>query len=275
MLSDRLALAILIVPLAAGVISLGGIAYLAAIIVLVVLAAQEYVRLFQQAGHRPARVIVPIGAALLVTSQFRPDARLFGLILTAGVVAALAWHQADFERGQAASGTDLTVTIGGLLYLGWMGSFFVQVRNLDHGLWWTAAIMASVAMADSGAYIVGRRWGRHKMAPRLSPNKTWEGFAGGVAFAVTAGLLLGYLIQALPVPDGPFSPLSGAALGLVVSLVAPIGDLGISMLKRQTGVKDTGTLLSSHGGVLDRIDSWLIAMPVGYYVALAILALWA
>jgi phosphatidate cytidylyltransferase len=121
-------------------------------------------------------------------------------------------------------------------------------------------------LSDTGAYAMGSWMGKRPMARRTSPNKTWEGFFGGAVWGAVFGGLLTELWQRV----GALTPAvlgwrEGVVIGLLVSLAGPVGDLAISMLKRQTGIKDTGRLLAGHGGVLDRIDSWLLAGAASYY----------
>jgi phosphatidate cytidylyltransferase len=116
--------------------------------------------------------------------------------------------------------------------------------------------MTGTWLADSGAFLVGMRWGRHKLAPALSPGKSWEGLLGGIVFGVAGNGLLA-LAFSLPAIHGALLGLSGATLGA-------IGDLAISMMKRQVGAKDSGRLIPGHGGALDRIDSLLFAVLAGY-----------
>ena len=115
-------------------------------------------------------------------------------------------------------------------------------------------------IADSGAYVFGKTLGKHKLSPRLSPNKTIEGYVGGVLVGTSLTLIIGLLLN-LPA-------LIAVILGLLVSAVSPIGDLGISMLKRSVGVKDSGNLLPGHGGALDRIDSLIWSVAMAYYLVL-------
>ena len=113
--------------------------------------------------------------------------------------------------------------------------------------------------------------GRHLMTPRLSPKKTWEGLAAGLLWGMLFGGIFGAIWASATGPDSRLGFWSGAFVGMAVSLAGPIGDLGISMLKREVGVKDTGAALAGHGGMLDRIDSWLVAGAVGYFCILFIL----
>jgi len=275
MLNDRLAIVIPLITLSVWVIWLGGPVYALCLTGMFALAAREYVRIFRAAGNRPAEWLLIISVGLIVLARAFWPVIETGWVLAFSAVAALLWHLREYEQGINTSGTDFAITLGGIFYLGWMGSYFVLLRALPEGLWWTAILLGGVWLADSAAYIFGRWLGRHKLAARLSPKKTWEGFFGGIfggAF-FSAGLAVVWHIGA-----GPQSLVNwhtGALLGALVGLVGPIGDLGISMLKRQTGLKDSGELLAGHGGVLDRIDSWLVALPVGYYAVLLLQALFS
>jgi phosphatidate cytidylyltransferase len=117
-----------------------------------------------------------------------------------------------------------------------------------------------VAFSDSAAYFVGRLWGRHKLSPRTSPKKTWEGYAG----SVIGGLAFGAVVGGLP-GTGALTWWQGALLGLLIGVLGTIGDLSISLIKRQVGAKDSSRLIPGHGGILDRTDSVLVAAAVGYY----------
>lgn len=266
MLTDRLAMSIVLVPAAVWVLALGGPVFTVLILATLVLAAREYARFFRAGGGRPAEPLILLGVAALVANRYWAWVDQ-GLLLTALVVLGLIWHLVDYERGAQASGTDFVATIGGVVYLGWMGSFMVALRHLGaDGLWWSAVVFGAVWLADTGAYFAGRSLGRTKMAPRLSPKKTWEGFAGGVISAALTGGLLGGLWSIAAAPDSLVGVGAGLALGALAGIAGPTGDLGISMLKRQTGLKDAGDFLAGHGGVLDRIDSWIVAVPICFYV---------
>jgi phosphatidate cytidylyltransferase len=269
MLSDRLTVTIPLIPLAVWVIVLGGPVFNLIIIATCVLAAREYTRMFSASGHRPAGLLLLIGAPLLVAVRAFPIVEL-GVALVLLIVAALGWHLVDYERGARSSATDFAITLAGILYLGWLGSYFVALRALADGFWWTASIIGALWIVDSAAYLFGRAFGRNPLAPRLSPKKTWEGFAGGALGGALGSALLGMVWHFGAGPESLVNWHTGALLGLATGLVGPLGDLGISMLKRETGVKDSGAVIAGHGGVLDRIDSWLVAVPVGYYAVIAL-----
>ena len=126
-------------------------------------------------------------------------------------------------------------------------------------------LVAVTKFCDTGALLTGMAIGRHKMSPRLSPKKTWEGFAGGTLAAVGAGVGIVALLGL------PVSAWVGVALGLIGAVGGTLGDLAESLLKRQAGVKDSGNLIPGHGGLLDRVDSLLWTAPLAYYLLAAIL----
>ncbi|MBI4769414.1 MAG: phosphatidate cytidylyltransferase [Chloroflexi bacterium] len=255
MFRDRLAVSILLIPVALWVVDMGGMLYTLCLMGIFALAGREYVHLFRRGGLRPALPVVTGGVAALI------------LLLTLLAVTALGWHVVDYERGAPASGTDFAVTLGGVVYLGLMSSYLIALRQLPDGKWWVLMVLPGVWMVDSGAYTIGSNFGRHKMAPRLSPRKTWEGFAGGVVWGVFFTALFSAVWQAGAGPASQVTALNGALMGGVLGLVTPLGDVGISMLKRQFSLKDSGALLAGHGGALDRTDSWMVAALVGYWMA--------
>jgi phosphatidate cytidylyltransferase len=269
-LRDRIAIAIVLIPTGLMVIESGGLLYLALVLFIFGVAAWEYVHLFRLARQRPAAPLVLGGAVLLIAAEHFPGLNPLGVLPTLCILLPVAWHLTDFERGAPTSGTDFAITTGGIFLLGWLGRYFILLRALPDGLWWLLATLTAMWLADTGAYAFGRRFGRHKMAPRLSPKKTWEGFAGSVVAGIAGGGVLSVFWGLGAGPDSLLNWQTGAVVGGLVGLLGPVGDLGVSMLKRQAGAKDAGRLIAGHGGMLDRIDSWLVAIPVGYYFALAL-----
>jgi phosphatidate cytidylyltransferase len=150
------------------------------------------------------------------------------------------------------------VTLG-VMYYGWLGSHAVLLRELPDGRDWLLLGLFGVFATDTGAYFVGRSLGRHHLAPEISPHKTWEGAAGGFA----AGLVVVLTLRALF--GLPLSERETLLLGLILPVVAQLGDLAKSALKRSAGVKDFGRIMPGHGGMADRIDSLLFAIPVLYF----------
>jgi phosphatidate cytidylyltransferase len=267
MLRDRIAIALLLLPVVLWLIGIGGWVYALAIGLVLGLCAAEYVLLFRRAGQRPSMPLVVVGVVVLAGARALNGFADAPAILTALCLLGMTWHLVDYERGAPASGTDFALTLGGALYLGWIGSYLVSLRSLPDGEWWALTALPSVWLADSAAYSIGSRFGRHKMAPRLSPKKSWEGYLAGVAAGAASGMGLGALWSLGAGPTSALGPWTGLACGTLIAVLSPLGDVGISMIKRQMQVKDSGALLPGHGGALDRLDSWLWAGVLGYYAA--------
>ena len=126
-------------------------------------------------------------------------------------------------------------------------------------------ILPSVWLADSGAYSIGRAYGKHKMAPRLSPKKSWEGYAASVFTGMIGGAFLVYSYSTFGNFSSHITIFQGALIGLILGALSPLGDLGESMIKRQSGIKDSSDIIPGHGGFFDRVDSWLWGAVIGYY----------
>ena len=273
MFKTRVLVAVLLLPGGLAAVYAGGHIFTGVIALIMLLAAREYAALFRISGHRPSSPLVMAGALLIVLGRAYYGFEGGGFVLSLLLLASMAYHLFEYERGWEQAGTDFGITTAGYLYLGWIGAYLVSVRALPSGEWWLLLILLAVWLADSGAYLVGSRFGRRSLSKRLSPHKTWEGYLGGIVFSVIGGALFGALFMGIAGPDSGISPLIGAILGILMGLFTVLGDLGESMIKRQAGAKDSGTLLPGHGGVFDRIDSWLWAGVIGYYAVLGYLAL--
>lgn len=267
MLRQRVLIATVLLPVGLWIFSVGGWLHAAAITLVLGLAAAEYARLFRSGGLRPGAPLIVAASAGIVLARHAWEFEYSDVLLAAVALAAMAWHLVDFERGAASSATDFGVSLGGIVYLGLVGGYLVSLRDLPEGWGWLLIALPAVWIGDSAAYFVGRAIGRHKMTPRLSPNKSWEGYAAGILAAALGGALMASVYVQFGGAGVVVTPGRGLLIGLVLGVVTPLGDLGISMMKRQFRVKDTGSLLPGHGGVLDRIDSWLWAGVLGYYLA--------
>jgi phosphatidate cytidylyltransferase len=266
MLLKRTLVALVLLPIGLLAIVLGGLPYYGLICLILGLAAFEFVNLYHLDGFHPSLILAVGGTVLLAIGRAWNGFDSSHWIIGGLVLATMIYHLVDYERGRDKAGTDFTVTLACILYLGWLGAYLISLRNLPEGIWWVLTALPAVWLADVGAYFIGTRFGRHKMTPRLSPHKTWEGYFGGILVAAPGTALLTLLWRIWAGPASTVTPLRGAVLGLVMGLFTILGDLGESMIKRQVGVKDSGKLLPGHGGAFDRIDSWLWAGIIGYYV---------
>jgi phosphatidate cytidylyltransferase len=246
----------------------GGVYYFILITIFLVGSALEYIRLYRAVRYEP-NGIVTVGGVLAIAA-----ARVFFVnialpLFAALVMLAMTVHLFAFERGRDQAALDFCVTVAGIVYIGWLGSYLLDLRNhFEHlGGWWLMLILPIVWAGDTGAYSIGAAYGKHKMTPRLSPKKSWEGFFAGVFTSVIVGAFFAYAYSSLgPQPlEGLIHPFQGAVLGFVIGTVVPLGDLGESMLKRQSGLKDSSNVFPGHGGFLDRIDSWIWGAVIGYF----------
>jgi len=258
-------------PLALYLIYLGGFFYFVPLAIILLLASLEYSQIVQKIGwYTPPVLLLPIVIIQWVLAQW-PDQTLFGplLLLSLLLITAYALWQYEMKSSQTVP-ANWFATVAGLVLFGWVCGHFFRLRALPDMAWqWTMLAMLSTWIADSGAYVVGRFlagkmiFGRHALSPRLSPNKTVEGFIGGVVLGTSFTILIGALLDIALLPT--------VILGLLVSTIGTVGDLGISLLKREAGVKDSGTLFPGHGGALDRIDSLMWTVAIAYYLALLFL----
>lgn len=187
---------------------------------------------------------------------------VLGALFAGAALSVLGWLVFQYPK---RSILDALVTLSGIVYVGWLLSHLLLLRNLtggtgwDPGLKWLALALFCTWAADSFAYFVGMSMGRRKLAPQISPGKSVEGAIGGAAGAVVVGWVMSSVVG--------IAGWQGGLLGLLISPVSVVGDLAESALKRYVGVKDSGKLLPGHGGVLDRFDSSLFVLPFVYYVA--------
>ena len=265
----RILTALILAPLVLALV-LAGPRWLIMLVVAVValLAAWEFLGLAERCAARPPRVAVVVAILALFAGNFQwPDQTLpiFGFLSLALLVYC------TFRSAAERVLLDGAFSIFGLFYVGLTLIALTTLRDATSGPSLVVFLLCVVWAGDIAALYVGRTWGRHKMAPALSPNKTWEGAVGSVvgSLLVTGALLA----LASKLADWNFVRLSFSeeawwywlVLAVVVNVAAQVGDLAESALKRSAGVKDSGTLLPGHGGVLDRIDALLVAAPVLWY----------
>lgn len=211
---------------------------------------------------RPLRPVLLAGyfgtLAALVGAEWGPEWALGGFLSTFGFSFAFKG-----VAGVRPTMVSVAATVLGAAWIGLGLAHVILIREIpEHGALAVFTVVLTVFASDTAAYVAGRLFGRHKMAPRTSPGKTWEGFVAGTIAALLVPFFAFYEQGFLDVPQS-------LALGGAIAVAAPIGDLFESALKRDAGVKDTGRLLLGHGGVLDRLDALLFAAVVSYYILLA------
>ncbi|MER6208131.1 phosphatidate cytidylyltransferase [Streptomyces sp. NPDC001642] len=210
-------------------------------------------RLQERKGIKAPLVPLAVGGAAMVVAGYvrGPEGAWVAMALTA--LAVLVWRMTEPPEGYLK---DVTAGVFAAFYVPFLATFVALMLTADDGAWRVLTFLLLTVVSDTGAYAVGWRFGTHKLAPRISPGKTREGLFGAVSFAMVAGALcMQFLID-----GGRWW--QGLILGLAVAASATLGDLGESMIKRDLGIKDMGTLLPGHGGIMDRLDSLLPTAPV-------------
>jgi phosphatidate cytidylyltransferase len=240
-------------PLLVLILWWGGGALLAVVLCLVALGAREFQRLASSLGYRTSPVLVG-GALVFPALAAWHRWELAGPAVVAVVLASAASTLTATRRSGAPGGA--AVDTLGALYLGVLFAHLILLRETA-GFALTVTLVTVIWVSDAMAFLVGRRWGRHRLAPAVSPGKSVEGFAAGLASGIVVAVGAA-LWQAWPA--GRFG-----ALAAVAVLAGVLGDLWKSSIKRAAGVKDSGSLLPGHGGILDRFDAILFGVPVGYY----------
>lgn len=235
------------------------------------LAGGELCRIFEAQGIRSRRWLTGFAAALgLVLSYSIPmdtEAVTAIAIVSTGMIVVFVVSLLTFARHRNVEGVVAAAgaVVFAMVYLGFMFGFLLALRR-EHSAWWIVGIIVLTKSCDTGAYFTGRAIGRHKLIPWLSPGKTWEGLAGGIALAVVMGLVAAAASRWLPHDRDHIPLLWGAVCGAVFAIVGQFGDLTVSLFKRGAGIKDSSHLLPGLGGVLDVLDSPLMVAPVAYWM---------
>ena len=271
-LTQRIVVALVGIPLAVGIVYLGGWPLAALLMAVAAVAALEFYRLAEKKSAQPMRAA---GAVLSAGFVFLVAANRTGVEL-AGFGAVIAWAVlmlatlAIWNRGvEGQPLLSISTTLTGAVYTGGLLSFGYLLRHLpgvESAAQGTALVFAPVLLtwtSDTFAYFVGRKWGTRKLIPRVSPGKTVQGSVGALVGTLLVALAYSRLLA--DIPGYEMTLVEAALFGVVISVAAQVGDLAESLLKRDAGVKDSGTLLPGHGGALDRFDSLFFTLPIAYF----------
>jgi phosphatidate cytidylyltransferase len=244
----------------------GGFALFLGVAIITAVAAYEFYHLMGLGGHRPLYLIGIATALLFVCSAyFTYQILIPGLVVA--VALSIVWLAVEHLRERASLGEgsrdffrDWLLTFAGAIYAGGLLSHVVLLRSLEQGGALLAIVVFGTAGCDSGAYLIGSKFGRTKFAPHISPKKTWEGTIGGFVTSVAIVVLASWLfdLQVLP----------AIGMGILIALTVIGGDLLESIIKRSVGAKDSGAWIPEQGGALDVIDGFMFAVTVSYYYVL-------
>jgi phosphatidate cytidylyltransferase len=257
MLRQRVLSALVGTPLALAAVWFGYPWFALLMAAVVLLACHEFYRL---ALGDEERTLTYLGMALalgLALGPLYPHPPSGPILITTAVILPLIWLLLSPPRKDVLQRWGLI--LAGIFYIGWLLSHLVSLRGWENGREWVIFALLVTFASDTAAFFGGRALGRHRLAPTISPGKTWEGGAAGLLGAIAAGLILAYLLRL------PVAPWQTVLLSSLVGVSGQLGDLAESLLKRGAGVKDSGGLVPGHGGILDRLDSVVLTGPVVYY----------
>ena len=284
-LTRRLMTAAVLVPLVTYLIVIGGYAYLFAVLVIGLLAQREFYQLIEGKGARPLVVTGLAFGSAVIAVAWLSSGYLATLLMTASLLVLMVAQLGKAQIHEALA--SISGTFFGVFYVAWLLSHAVLLRFFDRsvtdhygidrlsemgldpesGIFLMLFCVVVVVMCDAGAYFAGRAWGRRKLAREISPNKSLEGALGGIVLGTFGGFCVKLFFDLMWPEYSVFLPMPIAVgLALILCPVGIVGDLVESLLKRDADVKDTGALLPGMGGILDRIDAVLLALPVMFYL---------
>lgn len=265
-LATRLIASALFLPCLLIIARRGGYYFLALVDIMILVGLWEFYRMMEAKGLRPYKAMGILGGLALSWYVYFQQGLYANFFLSVIFIGIMALELARSDRGLAVY--HISVTVFGVFYVAWLGSHLILLRELPHvrgldyslGFSFVTVTFAVTWCYDTGAYFIGSLFGRHRVFPGISPGKTVEGVAGGVAFALAGA----FITRALVAPY--LGPATAAGLAVGGSVLAQLGDLCESMIKRDVKIKDASRTIPGHGGVLDRFDSLLFTAPLVYYV---------
>lgn len=256
MLRERIISAVIGIPVIIGVLYLGGIWWEIFFLILGIIGLFEIYRMMEGKGLKP--LWVPGYLCMLILffhSRIEYDYLMFFFILVLALTVVWSVIRFSYSKFDAAS-----LSFFAAFYIGLFLSYSLKIEMFDQRLVIILLAFILTWCTDMGGYFFGKKWGKHKMTPVLSPNKTWEGAVGGIFLCILAAFIFFRIIPYYQCPYGYIF-----LLGFLSSIMAQFGDLFASSIKRYFGVKDAGYIIPGHGGVLDRFDSFMLVLPVVYY----------
>ena len=256
------------IPILGVVIFAGGFWFSGLVLLLAAIGTVELTDLSGKIGFRaPKSILVICVSAIIVLGHFVTMKGYEDFYLLAFIVAIpaifLVWLIERFKYRTSIIGWMITFLMA--IFFGGVLAYAILLRNLENGVYLAYWLISVVIISDTAAFFVGRRFGKHKLAPKISPLKTIEGAIGGILGAVITSVIINYIFTSIEKYDADISVFVFVIGGVLIGCITIVGDLGESKLKRMAGVKDSGTIFPGHGGVLDRLDSVIFNLPMSYY----------
>ena len=268
MLKQRIITAVIGISLLILLIWFGDPWFSLLIAVVVLISILEFYRMTAEFDKRcPLTYFGLLWALAVALSPHYRSTKLLPVIMVAAVVISLVWLLFHSPREKAFH--NWAWMVAGVIYVGWMLSYWIDL-HLGYGRDWVYLAMFTSFANDTGAFFIGTKWGKHKLASAISPGKTWEGAIGGLLSAVVGAIAISRIL--ILFYSSPIEYWQVVLLGCLISLFAQLGDLVESLLKRNMGLKESGNLLPGHGGVLDRFDSLIFVGAMVYYYVVWIVA---
>jgi len=266
----RFATAGVVIPILLVFFWLGGLWFFGLAEVVILIGMLEFYRMVEAKGLKAQKILGTV-FALLLGILFYLKVDEFLVLFTMVLLILLVLARQLFVKDIPGTLTTTGLTVFGVFYVGFLLSHIILLRNwsgregrVDLGFFFIVLVIAITFLSDAGGFLIGRKWGKHKMTPGISPKKSWEGAGGSVVFGVAGAILTKMVFdQWILVSKIPF--FHCAVLGILLVIAAMIGDVVESLFKRDAGIKDSGTIVPGHGGLLDRLDSIVFTVPVCYY----------
>jgi phosphatidate cytidylyltransferase len=253
----------IIVPIGVFLVIAGGWIFTLGTSTILAIAAWEYWNFFRESKFAPHKYFLIISTFVCTISRYIFSGvyfeSIFILIFIASVIISLSRYEEDDTNSLTTMGLELI----GLIFIAYFGSYLVSLRFLPDGKMWILLAIPAIGCGDIGAFLIGSRFGKHKLAPKVSPNKSIEGYMGGILFTVIYALLFSLVFT---FGAANITVARAAILGVILGIVSPLGDLLASLLKRSFNRKDSGKIIPGHGGILDRVDTWLLGGAAAYFV---------
>ena len=259
-LSSRVLVSITAIPLILAASYFGSIYFYAFVIVLSLVAYYEFTIMLQRKEVYPNLILGGLAIAFILSNQYKPVVGLFTIF----VLVVLLLTTIELFRNKSSAVLNISTALLGIFYIGLFSSSLISLREIypdidglyNRGGFIVISLLASIWICDSAAYFIGTAFGRHKLFPRISPNKSWEGAVAGLVFAVITMIAAKFIVLDF------LSLRSTIIIGILIGIFGQIGDLVESMFKRDVDVKDSSNIIPGHGGVFDRFDSLLFTSPV-------------